>query len=123
PPPGSPDAPLPVLRSIRFGHPLAVADPNDPLPDLDFGPVISATKATELADQWSEALTGGGIPLHHPALGNGRFVEGQDLSAYSAPACVLQPPAAWPLHHAEPFGPLDSSVVVGTPAGMLAALT
>jgi len=113
---------LPVLRSIRFGHPLAVAAPDDPLPDLDFGPVISGAKATELADQWSEALKGGGIPLHSPSLGTGRFVEGQDLSAYSAPACVLQPPPAWSLHHAEPFGPLDSVVIVDTPAELLAAM-
>ena len=37
---------LPVVRSIKFGHPLAVANPDDPLPDLDFGPVINAAKAT-----------------------------------------------------------------------------
>ena len=32
------DVYLPVVKSIRFGHPLAVADDADPLPELDFGP-------------------------------------------------------------------------------------
>ena len=39
-----------------------------------------------------------------------------------APACVLQPPAAWSLHHAEPFGPIDSVVVVDTESELLAAM-
>ena len=39
-----------------------------------------------------------------------------------APACVLQPPAAWSLHHAEPFGPLDSVVIVDTESELLAAM-
>src|SRR5204862_799884 len=36
------DTYLPVVKSIRFGHPLAVADSHDPLPELDFGPLITA---------------------------------------------------------------------------------
>src|SRR4051794_9441704 len=53
---------LPVLHDLRFGHPLAVADPGDPLPELDFGPVISARKAGELSDQFDEALAGRALP-------------------------------------------------------------
>jgi len=113
---------LPVLRSIRFGHPLAVADPGDPLPELDFGPVISAAKASELAEQYDEAVAGGGIPLYRASVGQGRLLEGQDISAYSPPSCVLQPPNSWSLHHAEPFGPLDSVVVVDTKAELLSAM-
>src|SRR2546423_6481269 len=30
---------LPVIQSLRFGHPLAVETSFDPFPDLDFGPV------------------------------------------------------------------------------------
>jgi acyl-CoA reductase-like NAD-dependent aldehyde dehydrogenase len=116
------EAYLPVVRSLRFGHPLAVAAPGDPLPDLDFGPVIHATKAADLVKQFDEALRGGGIPLYRGNLGDGSFLDGQDLSAYVAPACVLQPPANWSLHHAEPFGPLDSVVVVDTEAELLAAM-
>src|SRR5439155_24565516 len=39
---------LPVIQSLRFGHPLAVETSFDPFPDLDFGPVIHASKAAEL---------------------------------------------------------------------------
>ena len=39
-----------------------------------------------------------------------------------APACVLAPPTSWSLHHAEPFGPLDSVVLVDTEAELLAAM-
>ena len=99
---------LPVLRAVRFGHPLAVEEPGDPLPELDFGPLIRSEKATDLSTQFDEALRGGGIPLYRGSLGEGRFLDVQDTSAYIAPASVLQPPAAWSLHHAEPFGPLDS---------------
>jgi acyl-CoA reductase-like NAD-dependent aldehyde dehydrogenase len=55
-------------------------------------------------------------------LADGTFLEGQDASAYSPPAAVLQPPNSWSLHHAEPFGPLDSVVVVDTKAELLAAM-
>ena len=55
---------LPVLHDLRFGHPLAVAAPDDPLPELDFGPVISARKAGELSDQFDEALVGRALPLY-----------------------------------------------------------
>ena len=113
---------LPVVGSVRFGHPLAVADPADPLPDLDFGPVIHATKAADLAAQFDEAVAGRAIPLYHGSVGDGTFIDGQDVSAYAAPACVLQPPPSWSLHHAEPFGPLDSVVLVDTEAELLAAM-
>jgi acyl-CoA reductase-like NAD-dependent aldehyde dehydrogenase len=116
------DTYLPVVRSIRFGHPLAVRSPEDPLPGLDFGPVISAAKATELTDAFDEALRGQGVPLYRGSLGHGEFLDGQETSAYVAPACVLSPSASWSLHHAEPFGPLDSVVVVDTPAELLAAM-
>ena len=96
--------------------------PGDPYPELDFGPVIHATKAAELAAQFDEAVHGRGIPLYHGSLGDGTFLDGQDISAYVAPACVLQPAASWSLHHAEPFGPLDSVVVVDTEAELLAAM-
>src|SRR6266540_5493325 len=34
------DVYLPVVKSIRFGHPLAVAHDSGALPELDFGPLI-----------------------------------------------------------------------------------
>ena len=113
---------LPVLHDLRFGHPLAVEAPGDALPELDFGPVISERKAGELGDQFEEALAGRALPLYRGSLGDGRFLSNQDVSAYVAPASVLEPPAQWSLHHAEPFGPLDSVVCVDTEAEFLAAM-
>ena len=113
---------LPVVKGLRFGHPLAVAGPDDPLPDLHFGPLISATKAADLRRQYDEAVSGGGIPLYCGSLEQGRFVDGQDTSAYAAPAALLEPPPSWALRHAEPFGPLDSIVLVDSEAELLAAM-
>ena len=39
---------LPVVKSLQFGHPLAVESAGDELPALNFGPLISANKAAEL---------------------------------------------------------------------------
>ncbi len=113
---------LPVVDSLRWGHPLAVESPDDALPELDFGPVIHATKAADLRAQYDEAVAGGGIPLKRRNPADGRYLDGQDTSAYVAPACVLDPPNSWSLRHAEPFGPLDSIVLVDSEAELLAAM-
>jgi acyl-CoA reductase-like NAD-dependent aldehyde dehydrogenase len=113
---------LPVVKGLRFGHPLAVEGPDDDLPDLHFGPLISASKAADLRAQYDEAVTGGGIPLYRGSLDRGRFLDGQDTSAYAAPATLLEPPPSWSLRHSEPFGPLDSIVVVDSEAELLAAM-
>lgn len=113
---------MPVVRGLRFGHPLAVESPDDDLPDLQFGPLISATKAADLHELYAEAVAGGGIPLYRGTLEGGRFLDGQDTSAYAAPSCVLEPPPSWTLRHAEPFGPLDSVVLVDSEAELLAAM-
>jgi acyl-CoA reductase-like NAD-dependent aldehyde dehydrogenase len=113
---------LPIIKGLRFGHPLAVEHPGDELPDLHFGPLISAAKAADLASHYEEALSGGGIPIYRGSLADGRFLAGQDTSAYVAPATVLEPPQSWSLRHAEPFGPLDSIVVVDSEAELLAAM-
>ncbi len=113
---------LPVVKGLRFGHPLAVASPEEDLPDLHFGPVIHATKAAELVEHFDAAVAGHGIPLYRGSLAQGRFLDGQDTSAYVAPACVLEPPPSWALRHAEPFGPLDSIVLVDSEAELLAAM-
>ncbi|MGH3658607.1 MAG: aldehyde dehydrogenase family protein, partial [Micromonosporaceae bacterium] len=116
------DTYLPVARSIAIGHPLAVADDADPLPELDFGPLISAAKVTELHERVDEALAGGAVPLHRASLDPARFVPGQDSSAYVAPVTLLAPPGSARLMHAEPFGPVDTIVVVDTEAELLAAM-
>jgi acyl-CoA reductase-like NAD-dependent aldehyde dehydrogenase len=116
------EAYLPVVRSVKFGHPLAVETSFDPLPDLDFGPVIHSSKAAELHEHYEAAVTGGAIPLYRGDVSDGVFLPGQDTAAYVAPACVLSPPSNWALHHAEPFGPLDSVVIVDTENELLAAM-
>ncbi|GIG59108.1 aldehyde dehydrogenase [Longispora fulva] len=110
---------LPVVSSIRLGHPLASAD--GVLPELDFGPLISAAKADELRRKVDEALRGGAVPLHRGTLGD-HFLPGQDTSAYVAPVALLAPPGRSRLAHAEPFGPVDTIIVVDTKDELLAAM-
>jgi acyl-CoA reductase-like NAD-dependent aldehyde dehydrogenase len=113
---------LPLVASIKVGHPLAVATDGDPLPELDFGPVISAVKAGELADKVAEAERWGAVPVYRGKLDPSRFIDGQDTSAYAAPVAMLAPPGASRLMHEEPFGPVDSIVVVDTPAELVAQM-
>jgi len=51
---------LPVLESLRFGHPLLVEGDGE-LPRLDFGPIINSKKVEELRVRFSEAKGKGGI--------------------------------------------------------------
>jgi acyl-CoA reductase-like NAD-dependent aldehyde dehydrogenase len=113
---------LPVVSSIRFGHPLAASVDDDELPALDFGPLISAAKATELRSKVDEALHHGAIPLYRGSLSHGVFLPDQDTSAYVAPTTLLAPPGASRLMHEEPFGPVDTIVVVDTQAELLAQM-
>lgn len=113
---------LEVVKNLRFGHPLAVENPNDDFPELHFGPVISAKKAQELDDAFSEAIARNGVPLYRGTLETGSFLEGQDISSYIAPRTVLEPPKSWSIHHSEPFGPLDSVVLADTEAELIAAM-
>ncbi|WP_405775136.1 aldehyde dehydrogenase family protein [Streptomyces sp. NBC_00859] len=113
---------LPAARSVRIGHPLAVESPSDALPELDFGPLINSAKAEELNDQVAEAIDRGAIPLHRGALDDGLFLPGQDTGAYLPPVTLLNPPPSSPLFHAEPFGPVDTIVLVDTEAELLAAM-
>jgi acyl-CoA reductase-like NAD-dependent aldehyde dehydrogenase len=113
---------LPVVRSVRFGHPLAVADPADPLPELDFGPLISAAKADELRRKVEEAIRHGAVPLYRGSLDGAPFLPGQDTGAYVAPTVLLAPAGRSRLMHAEPFGPVDTIIVVDTPDELLSAM-
>jgi acyl-CoA reductase-like NAD-dependent aldehyde dehydrogenase len=111
---------LSVVKGLRFGHPLAVENETDDYPDLHFGPVIQAQKAADLQSAFDEAITRGGVPLYRGSLADGRFMKGQDTSAYVAPKTVLNPPTSWSIHHSEPFGPLDSVVLVDSEAELIA---
>ena len=113
---------LPVVTSIKFGHPLAVGEGEEEFPKLDFGPLISATKAAELRAKVDEAILHGAIPLYRGTLDHGRFLVGQDTSAYVAPTTLLAPAGASRLMHEEPFGPVDTIVVVDTQSELLAQM-
>ena len=113
---------LPVVRSLAFGHPLAVAEPDDQPPDLDFGPLINAAKATELTQEVELAIQMAATPLFRATLESGWFLPGQDTSAYLPPVALLDPPGASALGHAEPFGPVDTVVLVDSQAELLAEM-
>lgn len=113
---------LPVLGELRFGHPVAVTSDDDPLPVLDFGPLINAEKVTDLTFKIDDAVNRGAVPLYRGTLDDGAFVDGQNRDAYLAPVALYDPPRSSPLHHAEPFGPVDSVLVVDTEAELLAAM-
>jgi acyl-CoA reductase-like NAD-dependent aldehyde dehydrogenase len=113
---------LPVVTSVRFGHPLAVDDAEEGFAQLDFGPLISAAKAAELRAKVDEALHHGAVPLYRGSLDHGRFLPGQNTAAYVAPTMLLAPPGASRLMHEEPFGPVDTIVVVDTQAELLAQM-
>ena len=116
-PTSRPSAPL------RVGHPLAVEHPDDPLPELDFGPRDQRGQGQGAARPGRR----GHRPRRRPAAPRQRwptrrFLPGQDTSAYVQPVTLLNPPPSSPLHHAEPFGPVDTIVLVDTEAELLAAM-
>ena len=103
---------LPVLRSLRFGNPVMVESATDPLPKLDFGPLINSKKVEELRVLYTEALGKGAISLFEAAVPEGMIFPNQDISAYVGPAALLNIPRNSKLYHNEPFGPIDTIVVV-----------
>ena len=108
----------PVRPPARGG-----ADGDDRCPQLDFGPLITAAKADELRRAGRRgACDRGAVPLYRGSLDHGRFLPGQDTSAYVAPTTLLAPPGRSRLMHAEPFGPVDTIVVVDTEAELLAQM-
>jgi acyl-CoA reductase-like NAD-dependent aldehyde dehydrogenase len=116
------DAYLEAAKKVRFGHPLAAESAADAFLDLEYGPLISASKSRELEMRVEEALHQGAVPIYRAQLGAGRFLPGQNVDAYFAPAALLAPPGASRLMHEEPFGPVDTIVVVDTEAELLAQM-
>ena len=133
---------LPMVASLRCGHPLAVADDGDPLPELDFGPLISAAKVAVLKGKvavlrrsrahedlrGAQGEGGRGAALGGPSRsiadrstlhGSSRARTPRRTRRRSA---LLAPPGASRLMHEEPFGPVDTIVVVDTEAELLAQM-
>jgi acyl-CoA reductase-like NAD-dependent aldehyde dehydrogenase len=103
---------LDVANSLRWGHPLLVDHPDDAPPDLDFGPLINSATTEGLRDQYREAVTAGAIMLYRDHFDESRFLPDQDTSAYFRPVALLGVPRSATLYHNEPFGPVDTFVVV-----------
>lgn len=103
---------LPVMSSLQFGNPLLVAGPGDGAPELDFGPVINPKKVEELNVLVSEAIGLGAVPIYQGEFDPARFLPEQDNSSYFAPVALLGPPRNCRLYHHEPFGPVDTIVIV-----------
>jgi acyl-CoA reductase-like NAD-dependent aldehyde dehydrogenase len=113
---------LPMLASLKFGHPLAVDQEGDAFPDLDFGPLINSKKVEELHGLTSAAIAGGAVALHQAEIHDGRFLTGQDQSAYFAPISLLGVPRGHALYYAEAFGPIDTLVPVSTKDELVAEM-
>ena len=103
---------LDVLRSLKVGNPTLVDNPADALPNLDFGPVIKSQQVKELNGLYTNALQTGATPLFEGRLNADLFLPGQNLAAYTAPRSLVDLPKSAELYFREPFGPIDSIVLV-----------
>ena len=113
---------LPMLQSLRFGHPLLVEHAEDPVPDIDFGPLINRAKVDELHVRLSAAKGLGAMSLYEGELRDDMILPGQEISAYLPPTAMIDLPRSSDLYHREPFGPVDSIVVVDTVDEMIAEM-
>ena len=103
---------LASVGGLRVGNPTLVDAPGDALPDLAFGPVIHAAQARDLDRLYADALKTGATPIFDGTLDDDLFLPGQDRSAYVAPRALVNLPRQAELYFKEPFGPIDSIVLV-----------
>lgn len=113
---------IPVLKSLKFGNPMLVANADDPLPALDFGPLINKAKVDELRALYRDALDRGAVALYEGEPNSDAFLPGQDTSAYMAPVALLDVPRSSRLYHNEPFGPIDTLAIVDTVEELIAEM-
>jgi acyl-CoA reductase-like NAD-dependent aldehyde dehydrogenase len=111
---------LPIVNSIRVGNPMLTF--GDAPKSVDIGPLIGPHKATELSNWMEEAMRYGALPLFRGKVDPELQIPGQDKSAYFAPATLLNVPRSASLYYREPFGPLDSVVVVDTREELVAEI-
>jgi acyl-CoA reductase-like NAD-dependent aldehyde dehydrogenase len=111
-----------VVKSLKFGHPLLVDNADDAPPTLDFGPLINSKKVEELNIMFTDALSNGAVCLYKADFEDSMFLPGQDVSAYFTPRAVLNPPRKTKMYQNEPFGPMDSFVVVDSVEELIAEM-
>ncbi|MDO1449717.1 aldehyde dehydrogenase family protein [Rhodocytophaga aerolata] len=100
------------IRSLKIGNPTIVDKPEDKLPDLAFGPVINTRQAQDLDRLYADALKTGATPFYEGKLDDALFLPNQDRSTYRAPRALVNLPRQSELYFKEPFGPIDSVVLV-----------
>lgn len=113
---------LKALTSLKIGNPTAVAKAGDSPPALDFGPLINGATAETLRSDVAMAIGTGAIPIFDGRLDPARFLEGQTTGAYAAPVALLNVPRRHPLYHKEPFGPVDTIVLVDSEEELIAEM-
>ena len=111
---------LPLVKSLRAGDPTLAHDGSGR--SVDFGPLINAKKVRELKGHLADALAAGAVPLYAGELDAGDFLPGQSTATYLAPHVLLAPPRNSPLYHHEPFGPVDTIVLVDTVEELIAEM-
>ena len=60
----------------------------------------------------SEAIGKGAVAIYEGSLAEDRFFPEQDISSYIAPVALMNLPRNCALYYNEPFGPVDSIVIV-----------
>ncbi|MCA8829690.1 aldehyde dehydrogenase family protein [Hymenobacter pini] len=101
-----------TIKGLKIGNPTLVDSADDKLPDLAFGPVINKAQAEDLDRLYADALKTGATPIYEGKLDDSLFLPGQDRSAYRAPRALVNLPRQSELYFKEPFGPIDSIVLV-----------
>ena len=101
-----------AIGGLKVGNPTLVDKPGDPLPDLAFGPVINARQAEDLDRLYADGIKTGAIPFYDGKLDDDLFLPGQDRAAYRAPRALVGLPRQAELYFKEPFGPIDTVVLV-----------
>ena len=101
-----------TVRGLQIGNPTLVDHPDDPLPELTFGPLINPAQAQSLDELYNDALKTGATPIYDGRLNDELFLPGQDRSAYRAPRTLVGLSRHSQLYYKEPFGPIDSIVLV-----------
>jgi acyl-CoA reductase-like NAD-dependent aldehyde dehydrogenase len=103
---------LNTVKTLQVGHPLLVNEGETEAPKLDFGPVINSRKVEELRGHIADATSKGAVKLYKAEFNSDNFLPGQDISAYIAPSALLGVPKNTHLYYNEPFGPIDTFIVV-----------
>lgn len=113
---------LPLLKSLKYGHPLLVEAGQEEPPALDFGPLINSKKVEDVDYMYHDAIGKGAVSLFRGKINPQDFLPHQDLSAYYPPCSLLNVPRNAQLYHNEPFGPLDSIVLVDSIEGLVSEM-